>query len=465
MKKYFKFFGIFFGLALVFASSSSAQIQNKIDSKINANYPIIELGSCKDQTDCAKFCNISTNMIACVNYAEKNNLLSGEDLRVSKAVAKRVAEGTTPGQCKSEAECTSFCAGKTENIKECVAFAEELKIIPENELAEAKKILKALKGGAQMPGSCKTKGDCESYCAISSHIDECLIFAETAEILPKKELEEAKKVASFLKEGKTPGKCQAKKECEDYCSKDANFNECIAFAETAGLVTKEDAEIAKKAGGVGPGGCKSKESCEEYCNKDENIDACTSFAIEKGLVSDEQKELMISGIDQMTKALESLPSEMRDQVESCLKSSIGEEKYNKILNKTVKPTKEIGGKIEACFGAIKKPEAGNMGGKDMPPSADEIQKMIPKDIPEGMQNQIQEQIKNQMKNGIPSGDDIPSGMGVPPTNSGMPSGGPVAAPSGDVSVDCSSFASIPDAKYCQMVPAGPARDACLKCKE
>ncbi len=497
MKNAIKFLGIFFVLTLIFTVSASAQTSDTLKSKIdtsNVVYPIKELGSCKDKVDCATFCNVSSNMVACVDYAEKNSLLSGEDLRISKAVAKRVAEGTTPGSCKSEAECQSFCSGKVENIKECVSFADGLKIIPENELAEAKKILKALEGGAQMPGSCKTKGECENYCAVASHIDECLTFAEASDILPKEELEQAKKVASFLKEGKTPGKCENKKSCDEYCSKDANFTECISFAETAGFISKEDAEMAKKAGGVGPGGCKSKDACEEYCNKQENIDVCTNFAIEKGLVSEEDKKMIESGIEEMTKALDSMSPEMRGEVESCLKNSIGEEQYNRILNKIDKPTKDIGGKIQSCFARLTKPQGDNMPASLGKPSEEDIKKMIPGGMPKDVQEKIQEQIKNQIKNGVPPGSDalnntlkemkeqnqlkgilppqgtIPSGMGTPNNNIVPPvemkdlesvqKPGAVSAPA----PSCSDFANMPSAQYCQMVPEGPAQEACIRCK-
>ncbi|MCM2339295.1 MAG: hypothetical protein NDI62_02460 [Burkholderiales bacterium] len=456
MKNFIKFLGIFFVLTFVFINVVNAQNVEEYKPKVsdtNIIYPIKELGSCKDKIDCANFCSKTVNMVACVNYAEEKKLLTGEDLRVSKAVAKRVAEGTTPGGCKSEEECKNFCSLKVENIKECVVFADELKIIPEKDLLEAKKILKALEDGAEMPGSCKTKMECENYCSITSHIDECLNFAEKSEILSKEDLQEAKKVSSFLKEGKTPGKCQNKKECEDFCSKEVNFSECVSFAEISGLISKEDAEIAKKSGGVGPGGCKSKKECEDFCNKEDNIDLCSSFAIEKGLVSEKDKELMTSGIDEMMKALSSMPEGMRSTVEGCLKSSIGEEKYNNILNKTTKPTKEIGSKIEACFGKI--PDRDGEIMKNGVPNREDIQKMIPEGIPNEYKEKIREQIQEQTKGITPD---------ISREENRLPEGvGAVGAPV-ESGPSCDNFISVPSVQYCQMVPEGPARNACIKCK-
>ena len=127
MKNQIKFLVIFFVLSLIFIKVSYAQTQDELQSRISTSnivYPIVELGSCKDQGDCANFCSVPANMVACVNYAEKNNLLAGEDLRISKAVVKRIADGTTPGGCKSKAECEAYCTGRVDNIKECVTFAD-----------------------------------------------------------------------------------------------------------------------------------------------------------------------------------------------------------------------------------------------------------------------------------------------------------------------------------------------------
>jgi len=66
-----------------------------------------------------------------------------------------------------------------------------------------------------------------------------------------------------LTAGTTPGKCRTEKECEAYCDKKENFNECVDFAVKIGNSTPEKAKIGKENGGVGPGGCKEDE-CEIY---------------------------------------------------------------------------------------------------------------------------------------------------------------------------------------------------------
>jgi len=432
--------------SIAFASTADVAIDTS-----GLTYPIADLGNCKDQSACATFCNKPANMSACVSYAEKQGLLKGENLRISKIVAEKFSKGETPGQCQTKAECENFCKGKVANIKECVSFGEELGVIPADELAQAKNVIKALEGGAKMPGSCTSKEDCEKYCAGGSHIDECLAFAEVANILPPEELKQAKAVAPFLKSGETPGKCQTKNECESYCGVDGHFDECINFAEKAGFVSKEEAEIAKKVGGVGPGGCKGKDECEVYCNEEVNADTCANFAIEKGLVDEKTADLIKNGIDEMKKAMESLPPEIRAEVQSCLDLKIGADKVQRLLNKEISPTKNQGASIESCFAGIQakiqammKEGGGSGGPAGGAPSKEDIQKMIPDSVPPEMKIDIEKQIESQ-------------GMGG---ERGGPSGGMPALDGQAPQIDCSAFTSTPSCSY---VPES-VRSQCEKCK-
>jgi len=451
---------IFSALLIMSSVAYAATPESSIDAS-KLTYPIADLGNCKDQSACATFCNNPTNMSACVAYAEKQGLLKGEDLRVSKIVAEKISKNETPGQCKTKAECENFCKGKVANMKECISFGEELGVIPADELAQAKNVMKALEGGAKMPGACTAKEDCEKYCSVGSHIDECLLFAEAANILSPEELKQAKAVAPFLKNGETPGKCQTKGECENYCNADGHFDECIGFAEKAGFVSKEEADIAKKVGGSGPGGCKSKTECENYCNIESNANECANFAVERGLVDEKTANLIKNGIDEMKKAMESLPPEIRAEVQSCLDSKIGADKVQRLLNKEISPTKNQGTSIESCFAGIQakvqammKNGEGGGGPSGGAPSKEDIKRMIPDNVPQNIRDNIEKQMEQQSQG---SSDVPPSGI---PSGS---SGGPVSAPTlgGQIpKIDCSAFSSVPSCSYV----SGPAKDQCEKCK-
>jgi len=410
----------------------------------NVRFPIEELGGCKSMSECKTYCAESDNMLSCINYAEKNNMLSGEELRVSKIVAEKVSKGGTPGGCKTRESCEAFCVGKVENINQCIAFGEELGVIPQADLAEAKKVAMALAGGAQLPGSCKTKGECENYCSAGTHIDECLNFAEAAGMMNAGDIAEARKVAPFLKNGETPGKCMTKDSCKAYCDDASHFDECIGFAEKAGFVSAEDAVIAKKVGGVGPGGCRGKEACQAYCDNEVNAEECANFARGKGLLSEQQKADIDTGVDRIKAALGQIPPEVKSEVMICLENSIGKEKFARIIAKQDMPTQSIGGKIEACFSQIE----GLMKAKMMESVG-----------------------ASGVGSGAPSGA-MPSSAPshaptVPSTSSGgakpMPQNAPPSTQQGPAPTPeiCAQFKSAPS---CDYVPVGTARDLCLKCK-
>lgn len=374
MKKYLPIlFAILVAVSIVGMASSVSAEAGIASTITDLKFPIAELGGCDNPGKCQAYCDSPDNMDVCLGFAEKNGLLDKKDIELGRKVAQKVKEGKTPGQCKTKAECESFCAGKTENIVECVAFAEELGVLPPEELAQAKKVIEALKAGAKLPGECKDK-----------------------------------------------------EECDNYCKEDGHFDECIGFAEVAGFVSKEDAEMARKVGGKGPGNCKSKDACENYCNDEKNSDECFSFAMDKGLIPEEQLKEMKSGIEKMMKGLDMVPEDARPEVENCLKQNMGEAGYSKMINSGVITDKNVGGKIQGCFENTMKdyakkmqekytgegkggPEGGIPGGipeeakgevekiqKEMmnrkePPSAEEIQniknqmmeKYAPKGIPEG----------------------------------------------------------------------------------
>ena len=111
------------------------------------------------------------------------------------------------GSCKDKERCKTYC-DKPENTLSCIAFAEKNNLMTEDEIEHAKKFIEA---GAKGPGGCKGKNECETYCDDISHIDECVAFAEKSGILSGEELEEAKQVQSAIKRGVKPPACKNKK--------------------------------------------------------------------------------------------------------------------------------------------------------------------------------------------------------------------------------------------------------------
>ena len=358
------------------------------------SYPIPELGNCTSKTDCKEYCDNEKNMSACLIFAEQNNLMSSTELNKAKKITGTGLKG--PGGCSGKEQCQLYC-DDIDHINECIAFAEENDLLQPDELAEARKIKQAIDSGIKPP-ACKNKKECDSYCSKGENMEECIGFAEKAGFLQAGELQEAKKVLQAIKRGAKPPPCRGKVECDAYCAEDSHFQECMVFAEAAGLVSPEElemmkktggkgpggcrgkeacdtycennmeactqfaldnglikpeeAEMMKKTGGKGPGGCKGKEGCESFCNDPANQETCFNFAKENGLISEEDLKKMEDGREQMKGAVSGMPAEVKD----CLRAGVGEEVLSKLESGTFLPSREVGEKMGECFQQMGPPQ-------------------------------------------------------------------------------------------------------------
>lgn len=304
---------------------------DKIDKII---FPVKELGNCRNQNECKDFCKKQENMLVCVNFAEKQGLMSKADAIKGRKMAE-LGASKGPGGCDSASSCDAFCSN-VKNIRECVAFGRKNNMIPKAELAEAEKVIAALDKGAKLPGGCTSKASCDTYCQQPKNIQQCVDFAEAAgfmnakeaamvrktggvgpggcfgkdacevfcaqggnmaeclefatkhDLMPAGEKEEAMKVLAALKKGvKLPGGCAGKAACEAFCRKPENMKECFAFAEAAGFIPPEEAKFIRKMmeKGItsGPGGCMSNESCEAYCKQPTKMLECLAFMKKAGI--------------------------------------------------------------------------------------------------------------------------------------------------------------------------------------
>lgn len=290
---YFFVSGIIIAVALLISFS----LVTRATSPQDIVFPVAELGNCNSEVECKAYCEQRGDadiIRTCLAFAKKHNLLPA-DLIARGEKFVDVATGGGPGGCRDEETCVAYCENSA-HIQECVLFVEKYDLLPEDELAELKKITSALQAGATFPGDCTGKENCLAYCENPAHIDECLDFAEKAGFISDEELAEARMVAPFLKRGETPGGCKSKVECEAYCGYPDHVDECISFAEKLGLMSAREAELIKKAAGKSPGDCargstnpeEAQTKCAAFCNQEENRQTCFAFAVEMGLMNAEE---------------------------------------------------------------------------------------------------------------------------------------------------------------------------------
>lgn len=333
------FFGIFLSFFAVYAQTNSDD--SRAAPKVI--YPVIELGSCKDKTECFAYCELALNGKQCLAFAKKYQLLPEEEIRVAEKV---LGMKGGPGGCNSKDSCEDYC-DDVANIEVCIAFAEENGLMKGRELEEAKKVRAMIQDGKKLPGDCRNKNACENYCQNTEHMEECLAFAEESGFLPREELEQAKKFMPLMKSGETPGGCKSKDKCEAYCESDEHFDECISFAEKHGMIPEEERkniEAFKKAGGKGPGGCKGRQ-CQAFCEQPDNQQTCFEWAKENGMLKEDDLRRMEEGRKQIEKVLEEAPPE----VTACLEEALGSGGLEKMRSGGFLGGEAAGDKMSACF--------------------------------------------------------------------------------------------------------------------
>lgn len=264
-----------FALALGALLAPSAAVA--ADPLASVEFPVAELGGCADRDACADYCDEPGHFDACSAFAEARGIDH------SAAGTKLVFPVAQLGGCESARECRAYCE-EPANLVACVDFAESTGIMSGEDAARARVAIPHLVAG-DAPGGCRTEAECLEYCGDASRIEECVSFAQEAGIISDEEAAAARAVAS---EG-GPGGCRSKDACMSYCDDTAHRRECFDFAVAHHLVSDDEAAIGQRfldAGGVGPAGCVSKQDCARACDDSTNFDACVDFARDLGVIDD-----------------------------------------------------------------------------------------------------------------------------------------------------------------------------------
>jgi len=171
------------------------------------------------------------------------------------------------------------------------------------ELAAAKKFKE---NGMVGPGGCKGQAQCDTYCSNSSHMEECIAFAQKNGMMSEEELKNSQKVLTAIKNGIKPPACNGPKECDTYCSNPSHMEECMAFSLAAGIAPDGQKEQMQKTlealkKGIKPPACHGQEECDQYCST--HMEECMNFSLATGMVPDGQKEQMQKTLEALKKGI------------------------------------------------------------------------------------------------------------------------------------------------------------------
>ncbi|MCL4406007.1 MAG: hypothetical protein M1586_01910 [Patescibacteria group bacterium] len=225
-----------------------------------ADYPIVELGNCRDEQSCKIYCDDFSHLDECLDYAEANNLMDPEELRQARIASPYIQELG----CNSKTSCQKICS-QDENLMKCVELGYKLGEVSEEDY----KIMRQT--GGKGPGGCKLDA-CRTYCDDESHLEECVDFAVKTGMMSATEAETVRKTGFH-----GPGNCSGKSECDQYCQKEENFRECVSFGASRGLISQETAEIVITAGST------DRSAVERYCNSSPEIfKKCRRMLVSQG---------------------------------------------------------------------------------------------------------------------------------------------------------------------------------------
>ena len=136
-------------------------------------------------------------------------------------------------------------------------------------------------------GNCQSKEACRAYCELPGNFEPCLDFASSHGLMKEEDIKIVRQIKTF----KGPGDCGGAAECQAYCEATEHFDECLEFAEEHNLLSDEELELAKKfRRESGPGGCRGIE-CKAYCDNPAHFEACLQFAEEHDLINNEEAEI------------------------------------------------------------------------------------------------------------------------------------------------------------------------------
>ncbi len=320
-------------------------------------------GNCTTKDSCKEYCNDINHIDECLAFAEKNNILPPEELAQAKKVQTAIAKGIKPPACGNKKACDTYC-DSPEHMEECMTFALEAGFMSEEEKANSQKMLVAIKRGVKPP-PCKGKEACDTYCQEPNNMETCMNFAMEAGFMSEEEKANSQKMLVAIKKGAIPPKCKGK-ECDVYCGEESHFEECLKFAEAAGFMNPEEAAMSRKTGGKGPGNCKGKEECDAFCNNLDNQETCFNFAKNNGMIPEEDLKRMEEGKQQFKQSLSQAPQAVLD----CLNSQVGSDMLEKMKSGNGMPPKDIGDKMQICFQQeMGQPKQGGPGEGGMIPPA------------------------------------------------------------------------------------------------
>lgn len=244
IKRFFPLRLTLFSLFLVLTSVVLAQgTPEETAKKYGVTFPVVELGSCANFSECRSYCEDPVNQNTCVDFSKKKGFYKEEQAGQDSQFWQRTKTGLG---CDSMESCQAFCE-QSANFDKCNSFAKKQGMsgghIDDPSKAQILEKAKSVLG-------CTSYESCRSLCENPASAQKCSDFARQVGLH-----------GGVQNVG--PGGCNSEETCKKFCSDPSNFQICSSFSSTVG------------GSFSGPGGCSNEESCHAYCQV--NPTECGSF--------------------------------------------------------------------------------------------------------------------------------------------------------------------------------------------
>lgn len=257
-------------LFFVLALGSLALFGAMVSAQTLLQYPIPELGFCRDAKECYLYCEIPQNKAACWSYGQfrlgpqvlgVSSISPEEDAQMRRMAAEKgitfpIAE---LGNCAGPAECRDFCEQEA-NHNACTNFAQRHGFDEgRGEGPQEAEIL----ASARSELGCSAKEDCFRIC--EREHERCMAFAKKhgmyQESMDEKRYEGEKRTG--------PGGCDNEQSCQRYCQE--HPSECPGYQEHPGQGPSQQPQGSFTS----PSGCRTADECQAFCQS--NPGSCPGY--------------------------------------------------------------------------------------------------------------------------------------------------------------------------------------------
>ncbi|MBI4990682.1 hypothetical protein HZB96_01145 [Candidatus Gottesmanbacteria bacterium] len=216
---------ILLALTFIISHPSIAQAQTP-------DYPIPELGNCRNARECQLYCDIPANTPACWSYEKyvlNGNVLGEETVNVTYPISEL-------GNCNSASECFIFC-NQPQNQTTCYEFAKTRGFIKEKP-----KIPENIVELAKIELGCKSDLECMVFCQLPENFDACRAFGQKYNLVPPPDRRELGPPPEVMKKAKNELGCDSEGSCMNVCNNPDNTERCMQFAKKYKLMDEGEIE-------------------------------------------------------------------------------------------------------------------------------------------------------------------------------------------------------------------------------